>query len=294
MPSYDTSARKQLYDTQGYVVVPSLISPSLLFELEEACTRTIAKTREGSWPHRRTIGRQFPPYDDGNPDSWGVQHVMHPDLGERAFARWYTSDELVNVVCELMVCGEEDLQMELFNLLINPTSHSFALRWHRDDVREKATEDEEREALGVWHHGVQWNTALRKDTCLYIVPGSHNVPRTPAQRALSSTLDAPVNPLDMPGAIRVTLQPGETVFYNNNILHCATYDEHEERITLHACMGEVRGGPSRARNILQHGLGWMKEARFKETLDERGRRMLERIVRLQESVGEVGYSLTNV
>ena len=97
----------------------------------------------------------------------------------------------------------------------------------------------------------------------------------------------------MPGAIRVTLQPGETVFYNNNILHCAMYDEHEERITLHACMGEVRGGPKRARNILQHGLGWMKEPRFKETLDERGRRMLERIVRLQESVGEVGYSLAN-
>ena len=97
----------------------------------------------------------------------------------------------------------------------------------------------------------------------------------------------------MPGAVRVTLQPGETVFYNNNILHCATYDEHEERITLHACMGEVRGGPSRARNILQHGLEWMKEDRFRETLNERGRRMLERIIRLQESVGEVGYSLAN-
>ena len=69
MPSYDTTARKQLYDTQGYVVVPSLISPSLLLELEEACTRTIAKTREGSWPHRRTVGQKFPPYDDGNPDS---------------------------------------------------------------------------------------------------------------------------------------------------------------------------------------------------------------------------------
>ncbi|TBU26384.1 hypothetical protein BD311DRAFT_667563 [Dichomitus squalens] len=293
MPSYDISALKQLYDTQGYVIVPGLISPSLLPELEAACARAIAKTREGTWPHRRTVGRQFPPYDESNPDSWGVQHVMHPDLGEDAFARWYTSDELVGAVCELLGCRAEDLQMELFNLLINPTTHSFALRWHRDDVRENASEDEEREALGVWHHGVQWNTALRKDTCLFVVPGSHKVPRTPAQCALSSTLEAPVNPLDMPGAVRVTLQPGETVFYNNNILHCATYDAREERVTLHACMGEVRGGPSRARNILQHGLGWMKEERFKETLDERGRRMLERIVRLQESVGEVGYSLAN-
>ena len=39
-------------------------------------------------------------------------------------------------------------------MLINPESHAFALRWHRDDVREKATENEERQALSIWHHGV--------------------------------------------------------------------------------------------------------------------------------------------
>ena len=120
------------------------------------------------------------------------------------------------------------------------------------------------------------------------------MPRTPDQRALSSTMDPPADPLVMPGAVKVVLRPGETVFYNNNILHCATYDHLEERITLHACMGEVRGGPARARNILQHGLTWMKEDKFRDTLDERGKKMLERIVRLQESVpGEVGYSLEN-
>ena len=97
-------------------------------------------------------------------------------------------------------------------------------------------------------------------------------------------MEPPADPMDMPGAVQVTLQPGETVFYNNNILHCATYDDREERITLHACMGEVRGGPTRARNILQHGLEWMKGDTFRDTLDERGRRMLERIVKLQESV----------
>lgn len=50
------------------------------------------------------------------------------------------------------------LPSELFNLLINPLSHNFALRWHRDDVNEKATEEEETDALKIWHHGVQWNT----------------------------------------------------------------------------------------------------------------------------------------
>lgn len=39
-------------------------------------------------------------------------------------------------------------------MLINPLSHDFALRWHRDDVNEKASEEEERDALNTWHYGV--------------------------------------------------------------------------------------------------------------------------------------------
>jgi hypothetical protein len=38
-------------------------------------------------------------------------------------------------------------------MLINPESHDFALSWHRDDVRHDATEEDERKALGIWHHG---------------------------------------------------------------------------------------------------------------------------------------------
>lgn len=40
-------------------------------------------------------------------------------------------------------------------MLINPLSHEFALRWHRDDVKESATEEEERKALALWHYGVR-------------------------------------------------------------------------------------------------------------------------------------------
>lgn len=86
---------------------------------------------------------------------------------------------------------------------------------------------------------------------------------------------------------------GDTVFYNSNILHCATYDSSKKRATLHACMGSVKGGSTRARNILQHGLDWMTEDKFKDTLDERGKVMLERLVNMKNGSGEVGYSLSN-
>ena len=106
-----TPSRRQLYEQQGYVIVPNLIPSDQLETLEAACKRVIARTRSGEWTHRRTVGRQFPPYGDDDQDSWGVQHVMHPDLGEPAFARWYTSDPLVDVVRELLGCVEDQLQI---------------------------------------------------------------------------------------------------------------------------------------------------------------------------------------
>ncbi|KAF8135601.1 hypothetical protein EV363DRAFT_1321015 [Boletus edulis] len=163
------------------------------------------------------------------------------------------------------------------------------------------TPEEERKALASWSRGVpptltplSGNSALYEDACLYLVPKSHKVPRTDEQRAHSTTLEPPRDPLAMPGAIRPVLQPGETVFYNSNILHCATYDAKQRRATLHATiMGDTRGGSTRARNVLQHGLEWMQEKRFRETLDEAGQRMLNALIEMRNGVqGEVGYSLT--
>lgn len=156
--------------------------------------------------------------------------------------------------------------------------------------------------------------ALYDDSCLFVVPKTHNQPRTIEQRALSSTLDPPRDPLEMPGVKQVHLKgnhykisvvvsqnsssgtrypAGETVFYNSNILHCATYDCRLPRITLHACMGDTRGGSTRARNVLQHGLEWMKENRFVETLPEgRAKDMWEKLIELEKGTGgKIEYSL---
>ncbi|KAK7001270.1 hypothetical protein R3P38DRAFT_3047917 [Favolaschia claudopus] len=265
---------KAKYEEQGFVVIPNLITPENFQSLERACADVVSRTREGSWPYRRTVGKQFPPYDSKDPDSWGL------------FSQWYCSTPVVNAVQTLLGCQEDQLQMELFNLLINPVSHNFALRWHRDDISGDATQEEEQRALDAW------KPAIYDDACLYVVPGSHKIPRTSGQRAHSTGPDAPVNPLDMPGAIRVALRPGESVFYNQNILHCATYDASAPRATLHGCMGNIEGGPLRARNILQHGLNWMKEPQFGEGLDPRGKAMLVRLLQLYNTAGDVGYSLS--
>lgn len=72
----------------------------------------------------------------------------------------------------------------------------------------------------------------------------------------------------MPGQLKVDLKPGQTVFYDNNILHRASYVASQKRATLHASMGTIEGGHHRASCILQHGLDWMNTEEFKKSLPE--------------------------
>jgi hypothetical protein len=72
----------------------------------------------------------------------------------------------------------------------------------------------------------------------------------------------------MPNLLKVVLKPGQTVFYDSNILHRAAYSSKSKRATLHACMGTIDGGHHRASNIFQHGLDWMSEPQFRDSLPD--------------------------
>ena len=71
---------------------------------------------------------------------------------------WVVKRNTYRWVCRLGSARNRGLTYctELFNILINPEEHDFALRWHRDDVRETASESEEVEALARSHHGVSY------------------------------------------------------------------------------------------------------------------------------------------
>jgi len=83
--------------TDGFVIVDNLIKTELFGPLREAAERAIEKARAGEWKERRLVGTPFPPWNEGT-DVWGVQHLLHPDLGEAIFAEWYGSEEMVHAV----------------------------------------------------------------------------------------------------------------------------------------------------------------------------------------------------
>ncbi|KIW10587.1 hypothetical protein PV08_11551 [Exophiala spinifera] len=282
-------------ERDGFVVIRSALTPGEIEKLRDACQRVTALARQGQWPHVRTLPKQFPPWnvkEGQNPAEagiWGVQGLMHPAMLEHdLFTATYFSDALINPTKELLQCGDDELVMELFNLLVRP-DHDFELRWHRDDISEKATPEEELERLAkpAWH--TQWNLALYDDSSLIVVPGSHRRARTATERA--------ADPYEkgLPGELHVQMGPGDVVFYNNNILHRGAYNSEKERMTLHGSVGHSNGGSLRARNVLQHGLReWIDQCDFSKMPDlERGRAegMRRRLIELANKSGDVGYSL---
>ncbi|KAM5375849.1 hypothetical protein ACJZ2D_005771 [Fusarium nematophilum] len=279
-------------DRDGFVVIRAIVDRGKLDALRAASAEATELARRGGWPHVRTVGKQFPPWDASQAREhgiWGVQHLMNPELpGHELFTELYFSDAVLAIVKQLLQCEDEHLVMELFNMLVRP-ERDFELRWHRDDIPAEAMPQEEMDRLGEPAYHAQYNFALWEDDSLVVVPGSHKRARTTVERGADPFAKT------LPDQLVVGLQPGDIVFYNNNILHRGVYSSSKERMTLHGSVGHVQGSTLRARNVLQHGVGgWVDRCALgplREGERRRAEGMRQRLVHLGSESGEVGYSL---
>ncbi|KAE8226251.1 hypothetical protein CF319_g1139 [Tilletia indica] len=351
-PFKDAAAIQALrddYERDGFVIVDGIFaSPDEMESLKAAAADVVKLTRDGEWPHRRVVGKQFPPFDEVTQDYWGVQHLMSPSLPHSALFTAFYGSRVLEVSSALLAVPVQSMQLELFNLLINPTHHAFALGWHRDDIKPSiSTEEEERILVADQARagaakdggGIQWNAALYDDACLFVVPGTHRRVRTEQERIANATPPPAPTPIpqgkelgaverealdgnwevDPPTTRRVVLKAGQSAFYSQRVLHRASYLPNQTRATLHGCYGESSGdtevsidGPSsatassqavsetsvgeqRARNVLQHGLEWMKDPAFGASLPDQLRPMWENLLRMERQWAgkNLGFSLDN-
>ncbi|KDN37256.1 hypothetical protein K437DRAFT_276610 [Tilletiaria anomala UBC 951] len=327
------AALREAYERDGFVILTDIFSNSsmnakkedaqedLMNQLRVAAEDTVTLTRKGEWPYRRVVGKQFPPFNIDSKDYWGVQHLLHPSCPHSdLFAEFYASSPLLDVSAILIGLdpseeGVRKMQLELFNLLINPTTHYFALSWHRDDIRPEISIDDERKALRTPTHGIQWNAALYDDDCLFVVPGTHRRIRTHEEKQANHAkapeakkcaegyggageeLDVACS-ADPPTTLRVKLKAGEAVFYSQRILHRASYLPTKQRATLHGCYGctgeeHSAAASERARNVLQHGVEWMRDEAFGAGLPPRLQPMWRNLINMErQNAGKsLGYSL---
>lgn len=245
-------------EKDGFSVIRGILSPEQIAKYKEASAAIVQYARDGNWPHVRTRGKQFPPWPKNfSPDIWGISGLLHPDLEEKSvpFQECYALETLLNVAADILQTTPDNLSMELFNMLINPLT-DFDLDWHRDHIKPEATVEEEgNDLLKDPYAGTQFNLALTEDSCLIVVPGSHNRVRTEEEREKTSNDNRKEY---ITGQITVELHPGDVVFYNSNILHRASYSAKNLRLTLHGSYGHAQYGKVRAKGVLQHGVAeWL-------------------------------------
>lgn len=249
----------QSLQKNGYVHIPSLLTPSDLPDLLATTTHTTQLARAGAWPHFRTVPKQFPPWPSTPPPAeeggiWGVQHLLHPEMpGRGAFAGVYFSERVLGVVEEILLSGrgrgrrtdtdtndnndndngeggeredeDEPLVMELFNLLVAPETRDFELRWHRDDIPATATPEEEQARLQECGSGSETGTQSHAQYNLALCADSSLVVVPGSHRRVRTETERAAGPYEpeLPGQVAVELKPGDAVFYDSNILHRGVY-----------------------------------------------------------------------
>ncbi|CAI5758230.1 unnamed protein product [Candida verbasci] len=292
MPAQIPHKHHDEIEENGFTVVRNFLNQDEIDEYLKASETIIDYARQGNWPYVRTMGKQFPPWPKNfSPNIWGITGLLHPDLNEKSlpFHKLYSDDKMLSIVCDILQIEKDQVSMELLNMLINPLT-DFELDWHRDTIKPEATPEEEKEdLLKNPYAGAQFNLALTEDNCLIAIPGSHKRLRT--QEELDKTIDPSRRKESITDEIVVKLNPGDLVFYNNNILHRAKYSAKNKRITVHGSYGNVKFGKSRAKGILQHGVAeWLPRL---EPENENLKMLKEKLVNLAHEFGGVnlGYAL---
>ena len=212
-PHYQlTAADVAQFHEQGFVVLRGCYAPERVAALRDAIA----------------------PLKAAAPAAMRLSHLLHPQNFAPVFADWLADDAGPHV--EALIGGP--IRHSLFNLL-GSTGEPYLQHFHRDthpnqSKRPENHEDWLRFRRTVHGHTVQMNAPLLPgDSYFCTVPGSHNRLPTPAE--VNAAIVSRSDPLavQMPGAIAVTLEPGDAVYYDFTLWHRGHNPGGAKRLTIH-------------------------------------------------------------
>ena len=248
------------YRDQGYFIIDDAVEAELLDQLEAASWRVVDKVRSGAVVDDvegvRTGGEGVEPKF--------VSGLIAPEFGEPVFAEYLGSEPLVRCLRPLL--GDE---LRLGWVHLCAIAGDYQCGWHRDvgPANRDNTYEKEMEMLDTYRkHMVKWHMALVDDPCLWIVPGSQKRYRT--EREHQCILQEPQG--EIPGALRVDLERGQTIFWDGNTIHRGVKPEGMgERLSL---MGGLIDHRAEYQDSEKGNQSWMLAENLRPSLPESTRR----------------------
>jgi len=262
--SIDTEPQPAQLRECSYAVVRGLFDLATAQRLRAICERVLEQWRRAPRSDNPPVGPQANYMRHLNDPEY---HRDHPD--DLAFLlNAMGAPEVVEALSTAL--GEEYL-FGMASLYFNPTGESQDGFWHKDKIGHEA----EVSLVPETGAGLQMQIALVPSEDLELVPGSHLRDYTPEEHAIciaDGELHKRSN--DMPGAIRLSLKPGDAALFTQLCIHRGRYHTDKLRRTM---MISVKKRAAAQFSIRQRGLDyscdqpWFLMPQYVEGLNEHAR-----------------------
>jgi ectoine hydroxylase-related dioxygenase (phytanoyl-CoA dioxygenase family) len=221
---------QQQWLAEGYLVIPGVFDAQRAARLRNICDVILERWRTCN-PETGQPG--------GAPDATVMRHLNHPGYFTD-HAEWFS--ELMDAVADEKVLeiaraifGEEPL-FRCTSLFFNPLENSRDGDWHRDSQFMTSDDEAERATLeqhGQTGFGMQLQIALVPSADIEFIPASHLRWDTPEEYAIRKADGWKHNRSNhMPGALRISLNPGDAALFNPSGIHRGRYHTDKLRRTL--------------------------------------------------------------
>jgi len=235
------------YETQGFTVFRKIVPGSLIDELRQVTDLGRELTRKANTTQAQRI-----------------QPLEKYDIDLNPF-RDFTQIAPLNDAIHRLLSDRHNLgNVERMAVLLEPGELPWATGWHRDlrDNYPKLDMTEWKENFTDINYFNQINCALYEDVSFWVVPGSHrreelekdsekfkgffdpekercfqgpfSMPKLEGRSSIDRELLCLQYCENMPGSVRLCLDPGDFAIYRNVLWHLGNYLPYLKRATLHS------------------------------------------------------------
>jgi len=216
------------FHRDGFLVLRGAFRGDRLVELRDHALalkdRVQADPVEGMryWYGGSVKREKIPSAADAARYSWGINEITRPGLFDPMLIDAIGTEPLLAVLETVLEAPRAWGQ----KLLWAPKTTHYDLHWHRDT-------DHRFDALMPYkpaaNDHVQFNGALEPDDSFMVVPGSHRRAITDRERGILHG----DNRGELPGQIRVSLEPGDVVLMDAHAVHRGSCPPGSPRLSLH-------------------------------------------------------------
>jgi ectoine hydroxylase-related dioxygenase (phytanoyl-CoA dioxygenase family) len=230
MTEMTTESLADHWSREGYIVVRGIFDTDLVSRLKPICESTLDQWLVEN-PEKGEPGN--------GRDAHVMRHLNHPGYndpvpgGPTAILEAASHPSVLETVEEILA---EPPLFRCTSFYFNPSETSLDGNWHRDSQFRSNSDEEEKKLMEVRAHpakGVQMQVALEPSDDIEFVPRSHVRWDTDEEYHIRKADDFANNRSnDMPGAVRIPLEPGDALAFNPLGLHRGRYHTDKRRRTI--------------------------------------------------------------